>query len=740
MKKTILAIVCALSIGEMKAQCATDIYTDLSWEQENAGVWTPAVGGAVSTSWPNQLASIQANIGIPAQGIWGNNTWLSSSNTCHVRKVFNIPSGCCIGTNDSVFIQGDDTSAVYINGTLIGSQFGWSTAKKFAIPPGVLTIGTNTIEIYGFSSISYYWVAARLKIAGCTTIPPCPGKSNIIGEVYNSSDDNLPNTVVESNNAFVITGYTDRGTMGFDQPHFTVRDHSSTIVAQYRLDLGTANRGVYLMDISSINTNNTFFATGMVKNGVTHQAFIAQIDVTTGTVLQSSLFSLSRNAIPYAVHFDNNNGQVLVVGELLENTTDPFVVNPTAWWWDRGVGFVHCVDINNLSNEFWSLEGLHTGGTNNENWGSRFDNIVSTPSGYFVSGMQTKIFHNPFGIQPHTKRCEYFMVDPTGTILWQNSFYPSDASIGASAYYSSTYSQIILLYQSTIIHSYGLTAIDELTGSRVAHSEFQTCPFTTNGGITPVPCSEIYACKITKDYSTAGESLIIGGFLNPGQVGSMSSFSYHPFYTTVMYDGVNFTSTSPISYFQRAQTMVFGSSYFENTGNWMPNSFDMITDNNNPKNRIYLVSKEDTPNNILLNSSKVCLLDKTCLDFVRTYDRSISWIDSPFIDISGIFLGTTALGSTTNLRSNNQSLHCGDFVTAKRTSSLENAVLSNNSVFENDEPVVVYTIVGQKIYTGTYGSFIQSKANLSAEIAQSMLLVRSLKSNKTIKVVLEIGR
>lgn len=740
MKKTILAIFCALSIGEMKAQCALDIYTDLTWEQENAGIWTPAVAGSVATRWPNQLASIQANIGIPAQGIWGN--YNRFTNSCHIRKVFTIPTGCCIGTSDSVFLQADDTSAVYINGTLIGSQLGWSAAKKFAIPAGVLTTGTNTIEIYGFNSISYYWVAARLKIAGCTTIPPCSGKSNIIGEVYNSSDDNLPNTVVESNADYVLTGYTDKVNRGSEQPHFTVRNHSSTILAQYRLDLGVPNRGVYLMDISSINTDGTFFATGIVKNGETHQSFIAQIELTTGSVLQSSLFSLGRNAIPYAVHYDNNNSQVLVVGELLENTTDPFVVNPITWSMDRGVGFVHCVDMGNLSNELWSLEGLHTGGTNNENWGSRFDNIISTPSGYFVSGKQTKIFHFPVGIIPHTKRCEYFMVNPSGAILWQNSFAPftTDASIGASAYYSSTYSQIILLYQSGIIHSYGLTAIDEATGSRVANSEFQTCPFISSG-TTSVPCSEIYACKLTKDYSSAGENLIIGGFLNPDQVGSGSSFNYHPFYTTVMYDGVNFTSTSPISYFQKAQNMVFASSYFENTGNWMPNSFDMITDNNNADNRIYLVSKEDNTKNILLNSSKVCLIDNTCLDFRKVYERENTMdIDSPFIDLSGSFLGTNSIASITNPRTNIQSLFCGDLRTAKRTASFDDIVLPDNTAFENDEPVVVYNLVGQKIFTGTYGHFIQSEANLSSEIAQSMLLVYSLRSNKTKKMVLGIGK
>lgn len=189
-----------LSSNFLRSQNFIEIVTDTAnFKYNNNGQWVSAILG---TPQPNQIASVNTQIGLDAPNmIWGG-TGINTS----LRHLFNLDSTVCIDSA-RFWIQGDDrVSDLSLNGTTIGSTaFGWTSFETALIPINLFLPSQNTLTISGNDSTgARRFLAMKLRIYFCSCSNP----------IANEIVTDISNWTYESNGQWLNAEF---GTLQADQ-------------------------------------------------------------------------------------------------------------------------------------------------------------------------------------------------------------------------------------------------------------------------------------------------------------------------------------------------------------------------------------------------------------------------------------------------------------------------------------------------------------------------------------------
>lgn len=547
-----------------------------------------------------------------------------------------------------------------------------------------------------------------------------------------SGEKNVPNTIVRSKELTVLVGYSDFDQFGRINPVFSVRGPLTPETARFTfapLEAIEEEFGVpaktYLMDMSDITAEGTFFVTGFGYFGPnlgppSSVGFVAELTLD-GQVLNTSILRVFNsinndnmdpdnfNAIPYNITVDADNGKVLVTGEQFNRRTfDPFVTSYDHYSVsdEPGKAFILCLDKNSF-NPFWSKTGTqyvnHQDGSQSTNFASMFENVCVTPMGYLAIGkMKAETFFSGNGA---STRIEAVMFDFSGNIMWQKSLKLNYAfSKGVSAYFSQDNQKIYLLYQNSYSHTFGLVAIDPSTGVHGQMSDI------------PGPWPEGIASNI-KLASPHEEILIVGGF------GSnlASSTEMTPFYVLLKYDPgqdefmpINNNALIYLHDGITYQTSVFGG-YFS-AFNHSFNMFDIDRTYSFVHNPIsayeglyYFASKNAGLDEVLFyKATEIHCYCPRGSGNVGHFSYTIP--ESPTLDIADLEIEMQMVATSLDERNPGGDLVCGSYDGIDFIYSVSDKLdlKKTNGDFNEEDLVAVYDIVGREVFKGKYGVFVKS--------------------------------
>lgn len=560
-------------------------------------------------------------------------------------------------------------------------------------------------------------------------------KHNIVATA--SGEKNVPNTIVRSKEATVLVGYSDYDQNGRMNPVFSLRGPLSPETSRFTFaplqqledEFGVPCNS-YLMDISDITSQGSFFVTGFGYFGPdqglpTCVGFIAELTLD-GQVIKTSILKTFNaehiaqdnfNAMPYNIVVDEENGQVLVTGEHYNRLNfDPFVTaydhyTPTE---DPGKAFIICLGSAEFTPE-WAKIGTsyvnHPDGMQSGNFASMFENVCITPDGYLAIGkMKAGTFN--LGNSAST-RIEVALFDFSGNIMWQKSLKLNYAfSKGVSAYFSHDQQKIFLLYQNSFSHTFGLMAIDPATGMHGQASDI------------PGPWPEGIASNI-KRASPYDETLIVGGY--GSNLGAPLSLT--PFYVYLKYDsGLDeFMPISPNAMVYLHDGLSYSTSVFGGYFTFNNHSFNMFDIDksyafvSNPmaayEGLNYFASKNAAIDEVIFY--KATDIHCYCTREYGTVGHfSYTVPDSPTLDIAALNMEIIRVDAISQNRNPEGDLICGSYdgleIIYPFSTKKEVELDKTNGNFNEEDLVVVYDLVGREVYQGKYGSFIKKVSLQSA--------------------------
>lgn len=574
------------------------------------------------------------------------------------------------------------------------------------------------------------------------TIPLVPN-TNIGKEV--------PNTIVKSYEDYIITGHTDLNSEGRYYPVIHIRDRQGNIhlsnmveILKERID-EVGDGGSYLMDMSEVTASETIFLLGFTAidnssgDAPSCIPFLAEIDLFSGSIVQYSILDREKSIIPYRMEVNEDNDQVVVVGELFENWSFNPIGLSVAPSLPQGQGIIINVARGSIESLNWSKIGsLSINSGANSNIGSKFGNVNSTANGYMVVG-EMSVSNPPLSIYPYSTRLECVHIDFNGNIIWQKSLKLSnDKARGVSSYYSAIHEKIYVLFQDYYSHSYGLVAMDLISGIH-GPVTLNFPPGETNTSDLIVPKNDPY------------ELLAVGGLLSNQDPASSSI--YVPFYYGYLYNPTTqvFEQTSAhgiwgvIAY----NGMEYGSNklspYFGSTNH----SFGMFARDNSEvpdipytwKNSTFLFTVKDrTMSDLLLKKMNYHTNCGTgCATRLMLQTSSVTIPDSPTIQLNNINLDLTNLYIEPAHIDLDPQLTCGEYDDYyysprpyyEQTNSVKDIAL--NKIDEKSE-IRVIDILGKEIFRGNYADFHQNKRRYISNLDAQILIIFEPKTGKAQKI------
>ncbi|WP_300661815.1 hypothetical protein, partial [Fluviicola sp.] len=178
-------------------------------------------------------------------------------------------------------------------------------------------------------------------------------------EFTNGSWDN-PNLSVETFDDFVISGFTETNpSTGMLTPAFKVSNSSGGLINCFYVNYKDA---AILMDFTIKEATHSIILTGMLDvppGAMPYKMFVSEVDMITGTLIQSSLEYTYNGAstIPHQVIYSNASNQVMIVGTELMGPIDP-----NNFGFVPKFGFVLALDPGNFNNILFTHEMDTPGG------------------------------------------------------------------------------------------------------------------------------------------------------------------------------------------------------------------------------------------------------------------------------------------------------------------------------------------------------------------------------------------
>jgi hypothetical protein len=250
------------------------------------------------------------------------------------------------------------------------------------------------------------------------------------------------------------------------------------------------------------NSGEKIAITGSVISGAAglQTAFIAKVDATNGVFIAAKTYTFPGN-------FQNSQGLHIiyteqevnfmpmpgfVVGGYINNAYNSSVGN-------NMIGFVLRVDMG--LNLVWTNL---IDGTNLLNFDYDVVNdITETNDGYFITGSGSQVIAAG---SPQQQGVLAIKLDNLGNFVWESSYiFGNSRDIGVDAYYDAGSDEIYLLANYSITHYFGVTVLDNLTG---------TIDFTKSWYTTPTNPNFLnwYGFKINESL-TDPDNLVIHGYI-----------------------------------------------------------------------------------------------------------------------------------------------------------------------------------------------------------------------------------
>lgn len=402
-----------------------------------------------------------------------------------------------------------------------------------------------------------------------------------IFETTFSSWDN-PNLSVETFDNVVVSGYTETNpATGLLTPTFKISSTTGVPLNAYYVDYPDA---VYLMDFTIREATNTIILAGMTAvttGGTPFKMIVAEVDLTTGAPVQSSLeYTYNANSmVPHQVIHSEAMGQVTVVGTEIVGTitSGSYAANPK-------YGFVLGLDINNFNSILYNPIEMDLPTLSPSDY-DMLENITEVDgAGYFISGS----CNGPSGEQNLLTMGIDYLGNVTFSRIVDNT---NSRYAGSSVMYNSSLNVVYLLANNSIIHQYQIAQCDPTTGIFLTpwfSHQFSTLPIGSGVDQNGFRLQQ-----------TLSNQIIVGGYLS-APFGSLPE-QLTPF-QVVMNSSLGFLAAK---YYQSGNNSPLSPSYFEENGNSVfINTPDMIAYNANEK-RTYLVNQNTVTGGFDLNVSSL---------------------------------------------------------------------------------------------------------------------------------------
>lgn len=386
-------------------------------------------------------------------------------------------------------------------------------------------------------------------------------------EITNGSWDH-PNLSVETYKDFVVSGYTETNPAGLLAPTFKITTPAGAPMSTYYVDYPDS---VYLMDFTIREARNTIILTGMTASltgGTPYKMIIAEVDIMTGTPVQSSLeYTFNGNSmVPHQVICSESTSQVTVVGtEILGTVTSSNYSTIPKY------GFVLGVDLSNFNTILYPPIEMDLPAFSLWDY-DMLENITEVPgSGYFISGSCNA---------PGSGEQNLITMgtDYAGTVTFSNIIDNTNSRYaGSSVMYNAPLNVVYLLANNSIVHQFEIAMCDPVTGAFLSPwTHHQMASFPIGSGV------DQNGFRLQQSKSNL---IVVGGYLS-APFGALPE-QLTPFQVT-MKDNLTFLAAKV---YQSGNNSPLSPSYYEENGNSVfINTPDMIT-YNRYSDRTYLVNQ-----------------------------------------------------------------------------------------------------------------------------------------------------
>jgi len=251
--------------------------------------------------------------------------------------------------------------------------------------------------------------------------------------------------------------------------------------------------------VFDIVIDGNIFLTGSVDVGGMKQMFIAEVDVTTGTMLVFNEYAVvspnfnSRGLKIIATNSDVDGDAIgdpgFVIGGFF---SDCYALDATCMF--NNLGFVMRVDINLVP--MWTIEIDANNPINNQDY-DFVNGITETNDGFLITGSTTGVITNTVRQAVLARK-----IDFSGITLWDMSYiFGNSQDVSVDAYYDAATDEIFMLTNYSSSHSFGITVLANSTGAIN----------TTNSWFATGNHIDLYGFTLMES-STSVSNLVITGY------------------------------------------------------------------------------------------------------------------------------------------------------------------------------------------------------------------------------------
>ncbi len=219
---------------------------------------------------------------------------------------------------------------------------------------------------------------------------------------------------------------------------------------------GTPLGRARIFDIETIY--DMVIITGSIDVSGTKRAFAAKVELATGNLLDTKYYEIvSPNFNSTALHISYTNKDIdgdgvtepgFIIGGFFSNS---YAVNTSA----MNIGFVIRTDFD--LEPYWTIEIDNTAGNNTDY--NMVNHITETNDGYFITGSSNESSTSQQAVLAHK-------IDDQGNFVWDAGYVMGNSrDVSVDAYYDTATNQIYMLSNYSVTHQFGVTTIDNSTGT-----------------------------------------------------------------------------------------------------------------------------------------------------------------------------------------------------------------------------------------------------------------------------------
>ena len=219
---------------------------------------------------------------------------------------------------------------------------------------------------------------------------------------------------------------------------------------------GTPLGKARIFDIETIY--DMVIITGSIDVSGTKRAFAAKVELATGNLLDTIYYEIvSPNFNSTALHISYTNKDIdgdgvtepgFIIGGFFSNS---YAVNTNA----MNIGFVIRTDFD--LEPYWTIEIDNTAGNNADY--NMVNHITETNDGYFITGSSNESSTSQQAVLAHK-------IDVQGNFVWDAGYVIGNSQdVSVDAYYDTATNQIYMLSNYSVTHQFGVTTIDNATGT-----------------------------------------------------------------------------------------------------------------------------------------------------------------------------------------------------------------------------------------------------------------------------------